>query len=93
MLISKLNVSKLAFVVTKKGVDVSKELVAKSPRGVTIMDSVGAYTMDKKKVLMCALKESEIDRFQNEILKMDDSAFIIFTESQQIIGNGFRVYK
>lgn len=93
MLISKLNVSKLAFVVTEKGVDISKELVANSPRGITIIDSVGAYTMDKKKVLMCALKENEINNFQEEILRMDDAAFIIFSESQQIVGNGFRVYK
>ena len=93
LLISKLNVSKLAFVVTERGIDISKTLVSHSPRGVTIIDSVGAYTMTKKKVLMCALKENEIPRFQEEILKMDEQAFIIFSESQQIVGNGFRVYK
>ena len=93
MLISKLNVSKLAFVVTERGIDISQALVAHSPRGVTILDSVGAYTMVEKKVLMCALKESEISHFQEEILKIDNHAFIIFAESQQIIGNGFRVYK
>lgn len=92
-LISKLNVSKLAFVVTQKGVDISRYLVSHSPRGVTIIDSVGAYTMDKNKVLMCALKENELPKFQEAILAMDEQAFIIFSESQQIIGDGFRVYK
>lgn len=92
-LISKLNVSKLAFVVTEKGLDISQYLVAHSPRGVTIIDSVGAYTMDRKKVLMCALKENELPRFQEAILSMDRQAFIIFSESQQIVGEGFRVYK
>lgn len=93
MLISKLNVSKLAFVVTEKGIEISRLLVEKSPRGVTIIDSVGAYTMENKKVLMCALKENEMIHFQNEILKIDSQAFIMFSESQQIVGNGFRVYK
>jgi len=60
---------------------------------VTILDSMGAYTMKGNKVLMCALKESEITYFQKSILESDDNAFIIFSESQQIIGNGFRVYK
>ena len=41
---------------------------------------------------MCALKESEIEKFQNRILKIDTDAFIIFSESSQIVGNGFRVY-
>lgn len=93
LLISKLNVSKLAFVVTEKGNDISRALISHSPRGITIINSVGAYTMTDKKVLMCALKENEIPRFQEEILGMDKQAFIIFSESQQIVGNGFRVYR
>ncbi len=93
LLISKLNVSKLAFVVTDKGVEISRFLVSHSPRGVTIIDSVGAFTMEKREVLMCALKENELPRFQEEVLKIDSTAFIIYSESQTIVGNGFRVYK
>ena len=90
---SKLNVSKLALVVTDKGQEIARKLVTSSPRGVTIIDSVGAYTMEKNHVLICALKENELPVFQREILKIDSQAFIIFSESQQIVGNGFRVYK
>jgi len=78
-LISKLNVSKLAFVVTDKGVEISKFLISHSPRGVTIIDAVGAYTMKGNKVLMCALKESEITYFQKSILELDGNLFIIFS--------------
>ena len=92
-LIQKLNISKLAFVVTDKGVEISKYLVSNSPRGVTIFDAMGGYTMEDRNVLMCALKENEIDKFQKRILELDSGAFIIFSESQQIVGNGFRVYK
>jgi len=92
-LIGKLNVSKLVFVVSDKGMEISKFLVSHSSRGVTIIDSVGAYTRKGNKVLTCALKESEIIYFQKAILDLDSNAFIIFSESQQIIGNGFRVYK
>ena len=92
-LIQKLNISKLAFVVTDKGLEVSQLLVSTSPRGVTIIDVVGAYTMEKKTTLMCALKENEIPEFQRKILDIDSEAFIIFSESQQIVGNGFHVYR
>ncbi len=92
-LIKKLNISKLAFIVSEKGVEISQMLVSTSPRGVTIIDSVGAYTMSGNKVLMCALKESELEAFQKKILSVDENAFIIFSESSQIVGNGFRVYK
>ena len=92
-LIQKLNVSRLVFVVTEKGLEVSKFLVSTSPRGCTIVDVTGAYTMDKKELLMCALKEHELPEFQRKVLEIDENAFIIFSESQQIVGNGFHVYR
>lgn len=93
VLISKLNLSKLAFVISGKGVEVSHYLVKHSQRGVTIINALGAYTMESKQVLICALKENEMPRFQKDISAIDPQAFIIFSESQQIIGNGFRIYK
>ncbi|MBQ8683969.1 MAG: YitT family protein [Clostridia bacterium] len=92
-LIRKLNVSKLAFVVTDKGTEIARYLVSHSPRGVTIVEATGGYTMQDKQVLVCALKESEAELFQKRILDLDATAFIIFSESSQIVGNGFRVYK
>ena len=92
-LIRKLNVSKLAFVITSKGDEIASVLVKTSPRGITKIDAVGAYTETEKKMLVAALKSSEIDKFQKKILEIDDNAFIIFAESQQIVGNGFHVYR
>lgn len=92
-LISKLNLSKLVFVISSKGMKISHYLVSHSQRGVTVINAIGAYTMDAKQVLICALKENEMPRFQRDVSAIDPQAFIIFSESQQIIGNGFRVYK
>ena len=91
--IRKLNVSKLAFVITDNGDEIAKHLVSTSPRGVTIISSTGAYTMEEKSVLLCALKEKEMPQFQKKILDFDKNAFIVYSESQQILGNGFRIYK
>lgn len=90
--IAQLNVSRIAFVITEKGEEISNFLVSTSPRGVTIIDVVGAYTMDKKKMLFCALKEGESFDFQRKILEIDPEAFIVFSESQRIKGNGFYLY-
>ena len=92
-IISKLNVSRLAFVITDKGEEISKTLVSTSPRGVTLIDVKGVYTNTEKKMLFCALKESESEAFQKKILAIDHTAFIVFSESQRIKGNGFYLYK
>jgi len=91
--ISKLNISRLAFVITNKGNEIAGKLVSTSPRGVTIIDTVGAYTNEERKMLFCALKESESEEFQRKILEIDSEAFIVFSESQRIKGNGFYLYK
>ncbi|MBQ2696587.1 MAG: YitT family protein [Clostridia bacterium] len=93
MVISQLNISRIAFVITEKGDEISELLVSSSPRGVTVIDVVGAYTKDQKKMLFCALKESESEKFQKKILAIDEEAFIVFSESQRIKGNGFYLYK
>ena len=88
-----MNISKLAFVITDKGVEISEKIVSTSPRGVTLINATGAYTMSDKQVLICAMKESEAAEFQKKILNIDSGAFVIFSESQQILGNGFKIYK
>ena len=92
-LIQKLNISKLAFVITDKGYEISKKIVTTSPRGVTLINATGAYTMSDKKVLICAMKESDAAGFQKKVLDIDNGAFVIFSESQQILGNGFKIYR
>lgn len=92
-LIKRMNVSHLAFVVSTQGEKISQQLVHTSPRGVTIIDVKGAYTMEPKILLMCALKASEANEFQKKILAIDPEAFVIFSQSQFIVGNGFLVYR
>ena len=92
-LMRSLNISKLAFIITDKGQEIAELLISTSPRGVTLVDVKGVYSNAQKKMMICALKESEIPDFQRKILGRDEQAFIIYSESQQIIGNGFYVYE
>ena len=91
-LMKTLNISKLAFVITGKRAEISDYLIHTSPRGVTLVNVTGVYTHTEKQMLVCALKESELPEFQNKVLNMDNNAFIIYSESQQIVGNGFYIY-
>lgn len=93
VLMKNLNISKLAFLITDKGREIAQLLITTSPRGVTLIDVTGAYSDSPKQMLVCALKESELQDFQKKVLEKDENAFIIYSESQQIVGNGFYVYK
>ena len=43
-IIHKLNISKLAFVVTANGCDISRYLTSQSPQDVTVVNAAGGYT-------------------------------------------------
>ena len=93
IIIGHLNASKLAFVITEKGEEISKILIQHSRRGVTILNAKGAYSGNRKKLLICALKSKEIPDFHRMITETDQGAFVIFVTSEKIFGLGFYVYK
>lgn len=92
ILIRHMNASKLVFVITDHGEAISDVLVKSSTRGVTIINVMGAYSEKNKKMLFCALKEGEMIEFQKRVLEIDSDAFIVVSESQRILGNGFYLY-
>lgn len=87
-----LNISKLAFIISEDGEKISQKLISTSPRGVTVLKATGAYTGKEKTMLVCALKAKEVPEFQCKVLEIDPGAFVIYSESQQIFGNGFNIY-
>lgn len=93
IIIGHLNASKLAFVITEKGDEISEILIRNSRRGVTILNAKGAYSGSRKKMLVCALKNKEIPDFHRMITDTDTGAFVIFVNSEKIFGLGFYVYK
>lgn len=92
-IIDHLNSSKLAFVITDKGQQISNLIIENSRRGVTILNARGAYSGARKNLLICALKNKQIPEFHRMIVETDENAFIIFTNSEKIFGLGFYVYK
>jgi len=91
--IESLNSSKLAFVITDKGEKISEKIIKNSKRGVTILAARGAYSKQRKNLLICALKNREMSEFHKFVTETDKNAFIIFTKSEKIFGLGFYVYK
>lgn len=80
---------KLIFAVSMKGEIISKRIISKMNRGVTLISGVGGYTGENKSVIMCAVRRNEIAALYNSIREVDSSAFIIVCDAGEISGNGF----
>ncbi len=91
--IEKLNISKIAFIITENPEEITNKVLYEMERGVTVLDAKGAYNNGDKKVLMCAMKDNEMTVLQKHIAQVDPGAFTIFSEAKQIHGDGFKIYK
>ena len=80
---------KLMFIVTDKFEELSKTIMEQVGRGVTLLDAHGAYSNDTKKVLLCALRPSQVHKTKVIVNSVDENAFIIVTTANAISGKGF----
>ncbi|MFQ9770941.1 MAG: YitT family protein [Oscillospiraceae bacterium] len=84
-----LDTAKVAYIINNFDREISEAIVQRMDRGVTILKGEGAYSGDKKRVLMCAFKQKEIVSLKELIFDVDPNAFIIVCNAHEVTGNGF----
>lgn len=80
---------KMLMIVTEKADEVSRAIVNSSPRGVSILPAKGAYTGNDKNILLCVARKHEISGILKTVKSVDDKTFIIVSEANEILGEGF----
>lgn len=80
---------KMLMIVTEKADEVSQAIVHSSPRGVSIVPAIGAYTGKDKNILICVARKHEISGILKTVRAIDDKTFIIVSEANEILGEGF----
>lgn len=81
---------KVMFVISEKSAQIAREILADVDRGVTFLDSEGAYTGKKGQVLLCAARRYEIVKIKDIVRSIDKNAFLIVGDAGEISGEGFR---
>lgn len=88
--IENINLCKLFMVITEKPDDVSQYMLNFLHRGVTRCEAEGVFTHRKKALLLTVCSRRESARFKAQVKKTDPDAFVIVTDTSDILGLGFR---
>ena len=80
---------KLIFIISDSYDVISREIIQKLGRGVTVLDGSGAYTGNSKRVLMCAARPNQVVKITKGVKIIDKNAFIVVTTANSILGEGF----
>ena len=81
----------LAIIITDKGKAIAAGISEKAGRGVTSLPAVGGYTGMQRDVILCACTKSEANLVKTAVQETDADAFLMFTETSEVFGEGFKV--
>lgn len=82
--------AKLVYIVSDKQEEISAYLLTKLNAGATLLNAVGAYSGDNKRVVMCVVKKQQLPMVRAYVCEVDANAFLIVTKATEIYGNGFK---
>lgn len=88
-IIESLNLSKYFNVVCSNPEPICNFLIHELNRSATVADAQGAFTGDKKYIIFTALNRNQAVRLRNYIKEVEPNAFILISNTSEIIGKGF----
>jgi uncharacterized membrane-anchored protein YitT (DUF2179 family) len=89
-IIENFNMCKYFTIITDKPQQICEYIMNEMHHGVTSHSAQGVFTHKEKTVLLTVCRRAEAHALKAKIKELDTSAFIMITNSSEIIGRGFR---
>lgn len=86
------NPKKSIVIISKQHEEIAAKIQEKVDRGITILDGKGYYSKEAHQILYIVINRHQLINVQNIIYELDPQAFVIITDVQQVIGEGFTFY-
>ncbi|PTX64823.1 uncharacterized membrane-anchored protein YitT (DUF2179 family) [Melghirimyces profundicolus] len=73
-------------IISKQGEKVKKKLLSNLVRGITVLDGEGAYTSERRNVLITVISRYELAHVKRMIREADPHAFVNITQTVDVLG-------
>ncbi|MDG0887988.1 YitT family protein [Paracholeplasma manati] len=77
------------FVVTKKPDLIKQAIYDTIDRGCTLIDSEGGFSGHKGKMVICTMRNREVNKMRSVIERIDPESFTFMTDTKEAVGRGF----
>jgi len=88
MIVTGLSQRKAVMIISPQWQKISDEIMKGMQRGVTVVRGEGGYTGREVKILYSVITFSELSRFKQMIKNIDPQAFVVVTETLEVMGKG-----
>ena len=76
-------------VMSSHGEKIAERIIEEMDRTATLLKGQGAYSKQDTSVLICVVRKQQFAQFKKLVYEADPNAFIVVTEAEQILGEGF----
>ncbi len=87
-----LGYTKMAFIISNKKERIGQTIINDLKRGVTIMEGTGGYTRSERQILLVVFQQRETTKLKELVKQVDPQAFVIVTDANEVLGQGFKSY-
>lgn len=84
--ISGLSQRKSVMIISTRWKEISREIMERLQRGVTVVRGEGGYTGQELHILYSVVTFTELSRFKEIIRRIDPQAFVVVTETLEVMG-------
>lgn len=81
--------AKNVMIISEQWQEIVKYLQTDVDRGVTLLDGEGAWSKEKKPVIMCVITDRQYPKAAADVARIDPEAFIIVSDVHEVRGRGF----
>lgn len=85
------NYAKVAYIISEETEAIAEAVLHDLDRGLTKLNGAGGYTGTERTVLMVVVSQNEVTRLKELVRDVDPAAFIIISETREVLGKGFKL--
>jgi uncharacterized membrane-anchored protein YitT (DUF2179 family) len=87
LVVNGLSQRKAVMVISDQWQEISRQITTKLDRGVTVIHGHGGYSGKRQSILYSVIPFQELGRFKDLIRKIDSNAFVVITETLEVMGH------
>jgi uncharacterized membrane-anchored protein YitT (DUF2179 family) len=82
--------ARMLIVISDRAQTIGKRMLHDLDTGVTYLNGRGGYTFREKNVIICIIRKRLLPKMLDMIKEEDESAFVIITSADKIVGKGYQ---
>lgn len=85
--------TKKLLIVSDRHEVIAQRFMKELDTGVTYLEGIGAYTKEKRTVMLCMVKKHHFTRAREIVTEEDRNAFLIISSASEVFGEGYKKHE